>query len=144
MPQVVDPGDHDPADIVADRKEPGRERLGEFGLHLARILVDPALVDVDVLELEGCDRPVAGAGKDREGDEGSIAARSISVPAGIIWMTCRICSRVGTRASRWAFAILVSLADRLKYSASEYEIRDLYPGCPGSQEKKRFRALSVA
>ena len=49
----------------------------------------------------------------------------ISIPAGIVRMTCRICSRVGTRASRWALAILVSLADRLKYSASEYEILDL-------------------
>jgi hypothetical protein len=49
-------------------------------------------------------------------------------------------SRVGTRASRWALAILVSLADRLKYSASEYEIFDLYPGCPASQMKNRFRA----
>jgi hypothetical protein len=41
-------------------------------------------------------------------------------------------------------AILISLTDRLKYSASEYEIFDLYPGCPASQTKKRFRALSVA
>ena len=72
-PQVVDPVDDDLADVVADGKEPGRERLGELRLHLPRVLVDPALVDVDVLELEGCDRPVAGAGQDREGDQGAVA-----------------------------------------------------------------------
>jgi hypothetical protein len=32
----------------------------------------------------------------------------------------------------------------LKYSASEYEIFDLYPGWPASQMKNRFRAVSVA
>ena len=73
-PQVVDPVDDDPADVVADGEEPGRERLGEFRLHLPRILVDPALVDVDVLELEGCDRPVAGTGQDGEGNERPVAA----------------------------------------------------------------------
>ena len=41
----------------------------------------------------------------------------------------------GTRASRCALAILVSLTDRLKYSASEYVIRDMYPGSPASQTK---------
>jgi hypothetical protein len=70
--------------------------------------------------------------------------RSISVPAGIVRMPCRICSSVGTRASRWGLAILVFLADRINYSASEYEIRNLYPGCPASQMKNRFRALKVA
>jgi hypothetical protein len=52
----------------------------------------------------------------------------IALVAGIVWMTCLICSSVGTRPSRRALAIRVSLTDRLKYSASEYEIRDLYPG----------------
>jgi hypothetical protein len=46
---------------------------------LTRILVEPTLLGVDVLELEGCDRPIAGAGQDREGNEGSIA-----VLAGIV------------------------------------------------------------
>jgi hypothetical protein len=69
--------------------------------------------------------------------------RSISVPAGIVRTTCRICSSVGTRSSRGALAILVSFVDRLKYSASAYEIRDLYPGCPASQMKNRFKALRV-
>src|SRR5262249_51372750 len=114
LPQVGDPVDHDPADILADRKEPGRERLRELRLHLSRVLVDPPLIDIDVLELEGCDRPVAGAGQDRKGDERARSRRSISVLAGIVRMTCRICSGVGTRWSRWALAILVSLVDRLK------------------------------
>jgi hypothetical protein len=35
------------------------------------------------------------------------------------------------------------LTDRLKYSASEYEIRDLNPGCPANQTKKRFKAVRV-
>src|SRR5271167_3972608 len=70
--------------------------------------------------------------------------RANSVLAGITQMRCRICSRVGTRSSRRALATLVSFADRLKYSASEYEILDLYPGCPASQMKKRFRAFRVA
>ena len=67
--------------------------------------------------------------------------RSSSVFAGIVRMRCRICSRVGTRSSRRALATLVSFVDRLKYSASEYEIRDLYPCCPASQMKNRFSRL---
>jgi hypothetical protein len=51
LPQVIDSVDDDLADVVADRKEPGRERLGELCLHLPRILVDPALIDIDVPEL---------------------------------------------------------------------------------------------
>ena len=43
----------------------------------------------------------------------------ISVAAGMDWMTWRICSKVGTRAGRVVLAIRVSLAERLKYSASE-------------------------
>src|SRR5271165_7554366 len=74
----------------------------------------------------------------------ALSRRSISAFAGIMQMRCRICSRVGTRSSRRALATLVSFADRLKYSASEYDIRDLYPGCPASQMKNRFRALRVA
>jgi hypothetical protein len=45
--------------------------------------------------------------------------RSMSVIAGMLWMTCRIGSRVGMRAGRVALAIRVSLTERLKYSASE-------------------------
>src|SRR5262252_2620547 len=46
LPQIPDPVDDDLADVVSDRKEPGRERLGELRIHLPRILVDPTLVDV--------------------------------------------------------------------------------------------------
>src|SRR5262249_7526655 len=74
LPQVIDPVNDDLADVVADRKEPGRERLGELRLYLPRILIDPALVDVDVLDLKGCDSPVAGAGQGGEGYEGTVAA----------------------------------------------------------------------
>src|SRR5262249_53133274 len=50
LPQVLNPLDNDLADIVADRKEPGRERLGELRLNLPCVLVDPALINIDVLE----------------------------------------------------------------------------------------------
>src|SRR5262249_44933023 len=76
-PQVVDPVDNYLADIVADRKEPCRERLRELRLHLPRVLVDPALLDVDMSELEGGGGAVAGAGQDREGDKGSVAAFNV-------------------------------------------------------------------
>ena len=51
--------------------------------------------------------------------------RSISVTVGILLMTYLICSSVGTFCCRFAVATRVSLADRLKYSASTYWIRDL-------------------
>ena len=41
---------------------------------MPRVLVDPALVDIDVLELEGRNRPVAGAGQGGEGDQCPVAA----------------------------------------------------------------------
>src|SRR5262249_855160 len=79
LPQVIDPVNDDLADVVADGKKPGRERLGEFCLHLPCVLVDPALVDVDVLELEGSNRPVAGAGQGGEADEGPVAALNLGI-----------------------------------------------------------------
>ena len=85
MPQLVDPGDHDPADIVADRKEPGRERRGEFGLHFARILVDSALLDVDVcFSLRDAVAPSRAPVRIVKTMRAR-SRRSISVPAGIIW-----------------------------------------------------------
>jgi hypothetical protein len=56
-------------------------------------------------------QPQAQAPKPAQIDRNGV---SISVTAGIVWVTCRICSNVGTRASRRALAILVSLADTLK------------------------------
>src|SRR5262249_16995017 len=73
-PQVIGPFDDDVTDVVADRKEPGGERLRELRVHLPGVLVEPALIDVEVLELEGRNGPVAGAGQDREGDERAVAA----------------------------------------------------------------------
>jgi hypothetical protein len=72
--------------------------------HLPGVVVQPALLDINVLELEGCDRPVAGASQDSEGDEGG-SRHSISVLAGIVEMTCRICSSVG-RLSRRGTALV--------------------------------------
>src|SRR5262249_22218009 len=74
LPQVIGPLDDDLADMVAYGEEPGRERLGELRVHLPRILVEPALVDINVLELEGSDGPVTGTGEYGEGDERTVAA----------------------------------------------------------------------
>src|SRR5262245_43531927 len=117
-PQVIDPFDDDVTDVVADRKEPGGERLRELRVHLPGVLVEPALIDVEVLELKGRNGPIAGAVRMVKATSAR-SRRSISVPPGIVRMTCSICSSVGALASRYALATLVSLADRLKYSASE-------------------------
>ena len=45
--------------------------------------------------------------------------RSISVPTGIVAMTCFTCSSVGTGRWRLAVATRESLSEKLKYSASE-------------------------
>jgi hypothetical protein len=66
LPQVLNPVDYDQANILADRKEPGREGLGEFRLHLPCVLIKTALLDIDVPEFERCDRAVAGSGEDRK------------------------------------------------------------------------------
>src|SRR5262245_44531462 len=46
---------------------------------------------------------------------------SISLPAGMVCSTCRICSMVGTGRSAIALAIRASRSDKAKYSASAEE-----------------------
>src|SRR5262249_25302633 len=99
--------------------------------------------NIDVFELEGCRCSVPGASQDREGDEGLIAAFNLGARRHHVDdMPDLLQGGHSLLATR--FGTLVSLAERLKYSASEYEIRDLYPGCPASQMKNRFKALRVA
>ena len=60
LAQEADPIDENPAEIVADREEPGRESLCPLGPNVARVLFNQFVLDVDVLQLEGDDRPIAG------------------------------------------------------------------------------------
>ena len=46
-------------------------------MHIARILIDPTLIDLDMFEFEGCDSAVASAGQDREGNECTITTLDI-------------------------------------------------------------------
>jgi hypothetical protein len=79
LSQKGDPVHHDFQDVASDGKEPRRECLGELRIHLPRILVEPALGDVDVSEFDGCRGSVAGTSKDREGDDRAIAPFDLSV-----------------------------------------------------------------
>ena len=67
----------------------------------------------------------------------------MSVSAGMVASTWRICSTVGIRCSLLAVATRNWLAGGLKYSASEASIRDLYPGCPASHRKNAFSVPKV-
>ena len=96
-----------------------------------------------MFELDGCSSSVTGTSQNREGNEGSIAALNLDISRHHRDNVSNL-RRLGICSSRCALAVLVSLADRLKYSASEYEIRDLYPCCSASQMTNRFRALRVA
>jgi hypothetical protein len=91
-------------------------RTWKLRVHLTRVLIDLRLFDIDVLELEGCDRAV---GQDGEGHKSAVAAFQLGVGRH------RLDNMPDLLERRHRRAILVSLADRLKYSASEYEIRDL-------------------
>ena len=78
---VIVPGKHrvnaivreDRVELLPDGEEPGRDGLGERGAHLARILKQPPLGDIDVLEQEGSNGAVPGASEQRECDEGPVA-----------------------------------------------------------------------
>ena len=111
------PVDNDLANILADGEEPGRERLRELGAHFARILHDLAFDDVDVLAFEGGDGAVAAPVSRVKATTARLRS-SISVVAGMVCSTCRIWSMVGTGRSAMALAILASLSDNAKYSAS--------------------------
>ena len=49
-------------ELLTHWEEPGGEGLGGLGADLARVLDQPPLSDIDVLELEGSDGSIAGAG----------------------------------------------------------------------------------
>ena len=55
------PVHHDLPDVVSDRKEPCREGLRPLGANLARVLLNQAAFDIDVLQAERNDRLIAGA-----------------------------------------------------------------------------------
>src|ERR1700730_15894337 len=79
LPQIIAPVDDHLQNVVADGEEPRRECFGELGVHLARVLDDSPLIEIDVFELDRCGSSVAGTRQDREGDEGSIAALKLGV-----------------------------------------------------------------
>jgi len=59
---------------IIDREKPCREGLGEFGLHVAGILIDAILRQIDMLEAHGGNRPIPRAGQHQEGKERLVAA----------------------------------------------------------------------
>jgi hypothetical protein len=68
LAQEGDPIDEDLADVLADREEPGRKCLRPLCSYVARVLFDQFVLNVDMLQLEGDDCPIAGARKERERD----------------------------------------------------------------------------
>ena len=82
LAQEADPIDENLAEVVADREEPGREGLRLLGSDLARILLNEFVLDVDVLQLEGDDRPISGAREKCEGYQRAVS-QLISVAAGM-------------------------------------------------------------
>ena len=60
LAQEGDPIDENLADVLADRKEPGRKRLRPLRPDLTRVLFNQFAFDVDMLQLEGDDRPNRG------------------------------------------------------------------------------------
>ena len=72
--QLADPVARDGLDLFADGEEPGREGLAVLRAHLAGILIEMALVEIDMAQLERGDGVVAGAGQEDEGDKRAVAA----------------------------------------------------------------------
>ena len=81
MLQIIHPINHQRPNVVADREEGGNERLGEFCLHLAGVLIDLAFGNVDVPELKRGNRAVPRAGQDRERYQRAVSALDRWSPA---------------------------------------------------------------
>lgn len=75
--KVAYPFRQDGEGITADREEPGRKRLGEFGMHLAGILIEHPLAQIDVLHFQSYDRPVPRAREERQRQQGAVALLDI-------------------------------------------------------------------
>jgi hypothetical protein len=71
--KLIDPVDDNFPDLIPDREEPGRKRLREFRLDLSRVLDDAPGDQIHVLQFERCDRAVASAREDGEGNDGAVA-----------------------------------------------------------------------
>src|SRR6516225_786832 len=67
-PQVSQPFRHNALDLCPHWEEPRRKRLGSFRTDLTSILIHSATVQIDMLELERDDGPIARAGRYREGN----------------------------------------------------------------------------
>ena len=79
---------------VADRKEPGREGFRPLGAHLAGVLFEQFMFDVDVLQLEGT-MALSRAPVKMAKAISARSRRSISVAAGMASRTVRIWASVG-------------------------------------------------
>jgi len=74
LAQELDPIDKNIADIVADRKKPGRERFRALRSNLTGVLLDTFAFEVDMLQLERDHSSIAGARNKREGNDSAVAA----------------------------------------------------------------------
>ena len=60
--------------IATNGEKPAREALAEFGLHVAGVLTDAALNEIDMLQFKRSNGPVPRAGQDRQGHYSTISS----------------------------------------------------------------------
>jgi len=63
-------------DILAKREEEAREALAKLGLHIASILIDPAPIGADMLELQRGERLDPNSRQKDQGDHGAVPVRN--------------------------------------------------------------------
>jgi hypothetical protein len=68
LAQEGNPFDEDVSEIFADWEKPGRKGLRALRSYVARVLFDQFVLNVDVLQFERDDRPIASARKECERD----------------------------------------------------------------------------
>ena len=76
---MLNPSFDDLAGKITNWKERRYHRFGKLRPNLARILVDPPLRQIDMLEPQRGNRVVSAASKDGEGNQGPIAELDICV-----------------------------------------------------------------
>ncbi len=77
LAKIGNPADNDLSYVVTDRKRSRREGLRPLCAHVARVVLDQIVLNVDMLQQKRDDRPITRAGQDREGDQRAVAPLDI-------------------------------------------------------------------
>ena len=81
----MDPVSDELTDAVADREKPSCEGFGELGVHLTCILIDEALLQINVLELDGCGPELVEELCDYVNEHWAEPANAIHLASYVMW-----------------------------------------------------------